>query len=81
VFEGFELTEMIYAIAKKVAKPARISVRNLAFSRDFACPDPSSRNLLPTMLFATASLIFLVKPTMTTYDGNPLLATIQEFEN
>jgi hypothetical protein len=29
-------TEMIYAMAKKVARPARISVKNLAFSRDLA---------------------------------------------
>jgi hypothetical protein len=27
-------TDMIYAMAKKVARPARISVKNLAFSRD-----------------------------------------------
>jgi hypothetical protein len=60
---------------------ARISVRNLAFSRDFTCPDPSSGHLLPTMLFETASLIFFVKPTMTKYDEALPLVTIQKFEN
>jgi hypothetical protein len=67
-------TDMIYAMAKKVARPARISVKDLAFSRDLVCPEPSSRNLLPTILFATASLIFFVNSTMTNYDELPLVA-------
>jgi hypothetical protein len=74
-------TDMIYAMAKKVARPARISVKNLAFSRDLVCPEPSSRNLLLTMLFATASLIFFVNPTMTNYDELPPAAQFKSLRN
>lgn len=53
----------MYAMAKNVARPARTSVKNLAFSRAFEWPDPWSLNLLPMMLLATLSLIFFVKPS------------------
>lgn len=50
-------TAMMYAIAKKVAKPARNSVRNSDPFRAFGWPEPSRRNHVPTGLFATRPLI------------------------
>jgi len=68
-------TLIMYAIAKKVAIPARISVKNRDPDRDLTCeevseipskpthiltcPEPSKRNLRPTMLPATVSLILV----------------------
>jgi hypothetical protein len=48
------LTEMMYAIAKKVANPALTSVKNLEPFRSCLCPENSSLNRRPTMLLATA---------------------------
>jgi hypothetical protein len=52
------LTEMIYAIAKKVARPALISVKNLEPFLSCLCPENSSLNRRPTILLATAIFVF-----------------------
>lgn len=51
------LTEMMYAIAKKVARPALISVKNLDPFLSCLCPENSRRNRRPTILFATAMFV------------------------
>lgn len=73
------LTEMIYAMAKNVARPARISVKNLACSRAFKCPDPWSRNLLPIILLATASLIFLEIPIFSSVSCTSVVDGISRY--
>ena len=60
---------MIYAIAKKVARPARISVKNLEFGRSLGWPLPASLNQRPMTVLATASLILVVKPILLVVDG------------
>jgi len=52
------LTEMIYAIAKNVARPALISVKNLEPFLSCRCPENSSLNRRPTILLATAIFVF-----------------------
>ncbi len=52
------LTEMMYAMAKKVAKPALTSVKNLEPFLSCLCPENSSLNRRPTKLLATAVLVF-----------------------
>lgn len=52
------LTEMMYAIAKKVANPALTSVKNLEPFRSCLWPENSSLNRRPTILLATAWFVF-----------------------
>jgi hypothetical protein len=52
------LTDMMYAIAKKVATPARISVKNLVPFLSYLCPENSKRNRLPITLLATIIFVF-----------------------
>jgi hypothetical protein len=51
-------TDMIYAIAKKVASPALTSVRNLDPFLSCLCPENSSLNRRPMALLATAMFVF-----------------------
>lgn len=44
-------------MAKKVASPALISVKNLEPFLSYLCPENSSRNRRPTKLVATAVLV------------------------
>lgn len=54
------LTEIMYAMAKKVARPALNSVKNLDPFLSFLCPENSNLNRLPTILLATAMLVFSI---------------------
>jgi len=56
VIEAF--TEMMYAIAKKVASPALTSVKNLEPFLSNLCPENSNLNRRPTTLLATAMFVF-----------------------
>jgi hypothetical protein len=53
------LTDMIYAIAKNVAKPALTSVKNLDPFLSNICPENSRRNRRPIKLLATAMFVFV----------------------
>jgi hypothetical protein len=56
VIEAF--TEMMYAIAKNVARPALTSVKNLEPFLSNLCPENSNLNRRPTTLLATAMFVF-----------------------
>lgn len=51
------LTDMIYAMAKKVARPALTSVRNLVPFLSYLWPENSNRKRFPTILVATAEFV------------------------
>lgn len=53
-------TEIMYAIAKNVASPALISVRNRVPFLSSLCPENSRRNRRPTELLATAMFVLSI---------------------